>query len=201
MQYNGAAVIAMVGKNCVGIANDRRYGIQQQTMAGDFDKVFKVNDKLFIGLSGLATDMQTLWEKMQFRVNMFRLREERDLKPQSFAKMVSTMLYEHRFGPFFIEPVIAGLNDDNSPFICSMDLIGCPMFAKDFVVSGSSSESLYGMCEALYKPDMEPDDLFETLGQCLLNAVDRDCISGWGATVTIITPQGVTIKNLKSRQD
>lgn len=171
MQYNGAAIIAMVGKNCVGIANDRRFGVQQQTMAGDFDKVFKVSDRLFVGLGGLATDMQTLWEKLQFRVNMFRLREERDLKPQSFAKMLSSILYEHRyvpillcgwdvdltahrFGPYFIEPVVAGLNEDNTPFICSMDLIGCPMLAKDFVVSGSSTSSLYGMCEALYKPDL-----------------------------------------------
>ena len=26
--------------------------------------------------------------------------------------------------------------------------------AKDFVVSGTASESLYGACEAMYKPDM-----------------------------------------------
>ena len=32
----------------------------------------------------------------------------------------------------------------------------------------------------------EPDDLFETASQALLNAVDRDAVSGWGAVVHIM---------------
>ena len=28
--YNGSALVAMVGKNCVAIASDRRFGIQAQ---------------------------------------------------------------------------------------------------------------------------------------------------------------------------
>ena len=32
----------------------------------------------------------------------------------------------------------------------------------------------------------EPDDLFETLSQALLNAVDRDALSGWGAVVHVM---------------
>lgn len=63
-----------------------------------------------------------------------------------------------------------------------MDLIGAGCFAKDFVVAGeSSSEALYGMCESLYRKDLEPEDLFETISQSLMSAVDRDALSGWGA--------------------
>jgi 20S proteasome subunit beta 3 len=32
----------------------------------------------------------------------------------------------------------------------------------------------------------EPDELFETLSQALLAAVDRDALSGWGAVVHIM---------------
>lgn len=35
-----------------------------------------------------------------------------------------------------------------------MDLIGAPVFSDDFVVSGTCTQNLHGMCEALYKPDM-----------------------------------------------
>jgi 20S proteasome subunit beta 3 len=31
-----------------------------------------------------------------------------------------------------------------------------------------------------------PDELFEVLSQCLLSAVDRDALSGWGGVVTIM---------------
>lgn len=60
-----------------------------------------------------------------------------------------------RFGPYYIEPVIAGLDPKTlEPFICSLDLIGCPMVTEDFVVSGTCSEQMYGMCESLWEPDM-----------------------------------------------
>lgn len=39
LAYNGCAVIAMTGKNCVAIASDLRFGIQQTTQATDFRSV------------------------------------------------------------------------------------------------------------------------------------------------------------------
>lgn len=51
----------MVGKNCFAIASDRRLGVQLQTIATDFQKIYRIHDKLFLGLSGLGTDAQTLY--------------------------------------------------------------------------------------------------------------------------------------------
>ncbi len=194
-------MIAMAGKNCVGICSDLRLGQQAQTIALDFEKVFPVNDKLYVGLTGLASDVLTLDQLLKFRVNLYKLRENRDIKPETFSALLSTMLYEKRFGPWFCEPVVAGLKEDNTPFLSGMDLIGAPVFTDDFCVSGTCTPNLHGMCEALYRPDMEPDELFEVLSQCLLNAVDRDALSGWGAVVHIITPEGVRTRKLRARQD
>ncbi|WAR07493.1 PSB3-like protein, partial [Mya arenaria] len=166
MSYNGAAVMAMKGKECVAIAADRRFGIQAQTISTEFDKIFEMGPRLF---------------RLKFRLNLYELKENRHIKPKTFLSMVSNLLYSRRFGPYFVEPVIAGLDPKTSePFIASLDLIGCPMVTEDFVVSGTCGEQMYGMCETLYKPNQEPDDLFETISQCLLNAVDRDAVSGWG---------------------
>ena len=60
MEYNGGALVAMKGKNCVTVAADRRFGVQALTLGTDFQKIFQINDKLFVGLAGLATDVQTL---------------------------------------------------------------------------------------------------------------------------------------------
>lgn len=43
LAYNGGAVIAMGGKNCVAICSDLRLGIQNQTVAKDFKKVSVFN--------------------------------------------------------------------------------------------------------------------------------------------------------------
>lgn len=97
------------------------------------------------------------------------------------------------------------------------------METEDFVVSGTCSEQMYGMCESLWVPDMvsltflhcfnakmtantvflfffcemraaltstvseqEPEDLFETISQAMLNAVDRDAVSGMGVVVHVM---------------
>ena len=99
MQYNGSAVLAMAGKKCVGIASDRRYGLQNQTMSCEMEKTFQVNDRTLCGLTGLATDSQTLEQKFRFRSNMYRLREEREMSPVIFSNMVSSLLYEKRCVP------------------------------------------------------------------------------------------------------
>jgi 20S proteasome subunit beta 3 len=191
----------MAGKNCVGICSDLRLGAQAQTIAMNFEKVFPVSEKLYIGLTGLASDVLSLKQLLAFRSNMYKLREHRELKPESFSALVSTMLYEKRFGPWFCEPVIAGLDENNKPFLSGMDLIGAPVFTDDFVVSGTCTSNLHGTCEAMYRKDMDPENLFEVLSQCLLASMDRDALSGWGAVVHIITADGVITRHLKTRQD
>nr|CAD7205101.1 unnamed protein product [Timema douglasi] len=202
LAYNGGAIVAMKGKNCVAIASDKRFGVQAQTLSTEFEKMFLVGPRMYLGLPGLATDIQTCQNKLKFRLNLYELKENRHIHPQTFAAMVSNFLYEKRFGPYFVEPVIAGLDPVTfKPYVCNMDLIGCINEPEDFVVGGTCSEQLYGMCEALWEPDLGPDDLFEKISQSLVNACDRDAGSGWGAVVHIIEPDKITTKHLKMRMD
>jgi len=202
MSYNGSATIAMQGKDCCAIASDLRFGIQLQTVSMDFTKVFQMGPRLFVGFPGLATDTQTVYEKLKFRKELYELRENRCIRPKTLMTMATTLLYERRFGPYFVEPTIAGLDPiTNEPFIGNMDLIGCPNISKEFVVGGTCNEQLFGMCETLWEPNMDADHLFESISQAMLNAVDRDCFSGWGARVYLIEQDQVTISDLKARMD
>ena len=218
----------MVGKDCVAIACDLRLGLQALTVSNNFPQIFQYGDNVFLGLTGLATDVSTVSDLFRYKVNMYRLREERHIAPRTFANLVSSSLYERRFGPYFVSPVVAGLEPKTGqPFICGFDSIGCIDFAKDFIVSGTATEQLFGMCESLWEPGLVcsssfflslqrfgdglsltggccyqgPDALFETISQALLNAVDRDALSGWGAHVYIIEKDKVTKRLLKGRQD
>ena len=86
---------------------------------------------------------------------MYRLREERNISPSTMANLVSSSLYEKRFGPYFVSPVVAGIDQKTGkPFICGFDSIGCIDFAKDFIVSGTASDQLFGTCEGLWEPDL-----------------------------------------------
>jgi 20S proteasome subunit beta 3 len=75
---------------------------------------------------------------------MYTIKEEREITPVTFAHLVSSTLYDRRFGPYFIEPVVAELEPipmpgaasgekakrKYKPFIASTDLIGCINWAK-----------------------------------------------------------------------
>jgi 20S proteasome alpha/beta subunit len=60
---------------------------------------------------------------------MFTIKESRAIEPSTFAHLVSSTLYSRRFGPYFTEPVLAGLERTPSggfkPYIAGADLIGC----------------------------------------------------------------------------
>jgi len=145
----------MVGKDCVAIACDLRLGLQALTVSNNFPKIFHYGDNVFLGLTGLATDVATVSDLFRYKVNLYRLREERAIAPRTFANLVSSSLYEKRFGPYFVSPVVAGLDPKTgAPFICGFDSIGCIDFAKDFIVSGTASDQLFGMCESLWEPEL-----------------------------------------------
>ncbi|KAL0235561.1 hypothetical protein GEMRC1_002143 [Eukaryota sp. GEM-RC1] len=201
MSYNGGAVLAMAGKDCVAIASDKRFGVQQQMIGTDFVKLLPINSRVFAGFSGLATDIQTLAEILTFQCNLYRLREERDIQPKTFAHMLSSILYDKRFAPYFNEPIVAGLKTDDSPYICTMDLLGTITETTDFVVAGTCTEMLLGTSESLWKPDMNEDELLECASQCLLSSVNRDAVSGWGGQVKVITKDRIRTVDLKSRLD
>ena len=107
------------------------------------------------------------------------------------------------WGPYFVSPVIAGLDkvgeNEYKPVICTYDSIGYREHSGNFEVAGTGAQLLYGCCEAFYKPDMGPEELFEVISNCLLSALDRDSLSGWGAYVYVLTPEGMTVRALKTR--
>jgi 20S proteasome subunit beta 3 len=195
-------VIGMAGNGCVGIASDRRFGAQQQTIGMDMHRIFKINNKTLIGFGGLASDVATVFEDLKMKTDLYKLREDRDIKPKTFDSLVSNYLYSKRFGPFFIEPIIVGLEgEDNKPFLSGQDLIGMPVFTNDFVVVGTAESSLYGVCESFFRPNLGPDELCEVMAQCILNATDRDCLSGYGAVIYILTPDRLIVREVEGRHD
>ena len=218
LHYNGGVVLSMAGDNCVSIASDHRFGMSQLTLACDAQRIEPLHDRLCVGLAGLATDCTTLAERFRYKHNMYRLREKRVMRPRTFAAVASSTLYEKRFAPYFTEVVIAGLELEEDgkrgtagadamadavyrPYVCSMDLLGALMVTDNFALAGTCAESLYGTCETFWRPGLDPDALFEVTAQSLLAALDRDCMSGWGAVVHVLTPEGITTRELQARMD
>jgi 20S proteasome subunit beta 3 len=95
-EHNGGSCIAMSGDGCVAIACDLRLGNNMLTVATTFEKVFEMTPRIFIGLPGLASDTLTVHERLRQRINLYSMKEDREISPKTFAKLTSSTLYERR---------------------------------------------------------------------------------------------------------
>ena len=87
------------------------------------------------------------------------------------------------------------------PFLCSMDMIGAKSQSEAFVCAGAASNSIFGTAEALWKPGLNQEELVKACANAFLGALERDCLSGYGAVLYLITKDGVTEYDLASRND
>jgi 20S proteasome alpha/beta subunit len=56
---------------------------------------------LILGFVGVVVIM-CRYQRLVFRHKLYQLREERDMKPETFANLVSAVLYEKRFVQFML---------------------------------------------------------------------------------------------------
>mmetsp|Transcript_32271 Transcript_32271/g.47331 ORF Transcript_32271/g.47331 Transcript_32271/m.47331 type:complete len:290 (-) Transcript_32271:118-987(-) len=233
---NGGSIMAMSGQNCVAIAVDKRFGSGPQMVNVSPRNVLIPNSKCLVAFTGLGGDCQSLAEELSILISEkmmgkssssgfgFGLEESYGdgsggeeggsvtksiISPRSMASLTSHVLYGRRRSPYYVEPIIAGLEpvvveeeergeDDETtttqkrkkiqyrPYLCAQDVIGAKSQSESFVCSGVASKSLYGTAEAMWRPNLKPDELARVCGRAFLSALERDCLSGYGAIVYVI---------------
>jgi len=199
--HYGGSIVALAGKNCISIINDYRLGCGFITTSKSFERIHQITPKIYMGLPLFVPDCQHLLKKVRKHVSLFRLDEGRDIEPQELANMVSYLLYSRRSSPLYTSPVVVGLDSQNRPYVCEMDCLGCKTEPGSFVAAGTAEQNLMGMCEVLYREELDAEELFTVGVQAFLNAVDRDALSGWGANCVIITPERRIVRRIKGRCD
>lgn len=207
----------MAGKDAVAIAVDKRFGNGPQMVNIAPRHVWTPNPQLMVAFVGLEGDVQSLAQDLQTQVRAklnralgFSTSSQEDsrrryISPKALASVTSHLLYQNR-GRYYVEPLVAGLSSSPTssvckPFLCAMDMIGAKSTSQSFVCSGAASKSLYGTAEALWEPDMDKDQLLRACGEAFQSALERDCLSGYGSLVYLITKDGITEYDLANRND
>lgn len=163
---------------------------------------------LMVAFTGLEGDIQSLSLELTIQATSKRSRalgfmthtKQRPISSNAMATLISHILYGRRQAPYYVEPLLVGL-DKGTPFLCSYDLIGAQSRSEAFCVAGVASQSLYGTAEALWRPDLSSEELAQVCGKAFLSALERDCLSGYGAIVYLMSRDGITEYDLACRND
>jgi 20S proteasome subunit beta 3 len=191
---NGGSLLAMTGRNCVALAVDQRFG--GTSLIDVRPRSALITNNCLVGFTGLESDVQSLRQELQALITSklsrglgFAVPEHEDplITPASLASLLSHVLYGRRRAPYYVEPIVAGLDDQDQPFLCSFDTIGAASASPTFCCAGAAATSLYGTAESLWRPQLQPDELVRVCGQAFTAALERDCLSGYGTIVYLLT--------------
>jgi len=198
LTYQGGSLLAMAGHECVALAVDKRFASGSALVTLAKPPLMALSPSVLLASTGLQTDVQSLQRAVQRKLAT----KAESIGPKALASLLSHLLYSRRRAPYYVEPVVVGLQkDDSTPFICSFDMIGAKSTAKSFACSGAATKSLFGMAESMWRPDMTSTDLVNVCGTAFLRAIERDCLSGYGALVYLITKDGIEEFELATRND
>lgn len=226
LTLNGGSVLAMAGKNCVAVAVDKRFGSGPALVQIAPPKLLTVSPTLLVACTGLQTDVQSLYLDVSAQLartfarglgfaasTSGRNSSQRIISAPALACLTSHILYNRKSAPYYVEPLVIGLQQqqqqqqqgstsDYKPYLCSFDMIGARSQSESFVCAGAASKSLYGTAEAAWRENLSPDELVQLCGQAFLSALERDCLSGYGALLYLITAdEGIQEFNLDARND
>jgi len=198
LSYHGGSILAMAGKECVTLIVDKRLGQGNNLVGDEACRALVCGPRSLLALRGLQGDVQTLLEDVDARLRLRRIEEGPDAMadPSAVASLVSILLYGGRVEAgkpgYMVEPVIAGLRGDGTPYLCCQDGLGSKLESPTFVVAGTAATALYGACEALYEPDLDADALTDLALAATASGLDRDSLSGRDVLVYRVTRDGTT---------
>lgn len=200
-QYYGGSLLALKGKDSLLIISDTRLGNGAITINKSFSKIYPLDQNLFLGLCGFNPDAIHLHRLIRKFYNLHKL-ESKELNITEVANLVSYILYQKRWNPLYLSPIVCGHSKDKGIKIFNMDCIGSSNEVY-FAATGTAEKSLIGLSETLFKKNLNDEELYEVGVQIFLNSLNRDCISGFKAECMLINSltNEVIKRKIRGRMD
>jgi len=185
----GTTTVAMICKDAVVLAADRKATMGYLIASKDAKKVLKLDEHIAMTIAGVVGDAQTLERYLKAELKLYKLHEERRMPVKSAASLAANILYTRRFYPYFVQLIIAGY--DTKPQLFTLAPDGSVIEEK-YYSSGSGSPMVFGVLEHDFKDNMEIEDAKRLAVQAVAAAIKRDIASGGsGIDLVVVDKKGI----------
>jgi 20S proteasome subunit beta 3 len=192
--FHGGTFLALTGKDSIVMATDSRYTHHRMSslLLGIYPRnIYRIGFHTLLGCFGLDSDIELLIQSLKEKLGDHRNDE---LYTEHIARGLSSTLYDKRY---LLSPILAGINKDKKPYLCSMDSLGASTVSSTYVVVGTAANQLQGICESLYIPDLSSEDLIGLTERCLQLALQRDILSGGDVKIVLMCGDEFYLKTIR----
>ena len=193
IRKTGTTTLGMICKDGVVVAADKKATMGYLIANKESDKILALDDHVVMTVAGVWGDAQALGRYLRAEFKLFELQNNRKISVRGAASLVSNMLQNSKFYPYFVQLIIAGY-DGNGPAIFTLDAIGSSEQEKKFFSTGSGSPMALGVLEDSYKEGLSIEEGKKLAHRAVKAAIGRDIASGGNAiNIGVITKSGIKV--------
>jgi proteasome beta subunit len=184
----GATAVGIAYKDGVVLGAERRVTLGSFVRSKSGKKVFRVTDNVGAVCAGMISDMQNLVKEVAVYARLKELESRKSMKPNSVAKLMSTLMFQNRYAPLLTQVILGGVGD--KPVVYVLDPLGS-VISDQYATVGTGEETAIGVVEAGYSPTMTQKEARELAIAAIKAAVARDSMSGNGIDLLTIDRSGI----------
>ncbi len=181
---DGGTVVAVRGKGFVVMASEKRLSYNGFVLSKATRKIHVVHDRVGIGFVGLHGDAQAIVKILRGEAHYYKLQMGYDMSVRALAKLLSNILYSYKLIPFYVETIVAGI-DDKGSHVYVLDPVGS-LIEDDYAAIGTGGPIAIGVIEPEYRPDISVEEAEKLVVKAVRQAILRDAVSGDGIDVLVI---------------
>ncbi|KAI9726873.1 MAG: Proteasome subunit beta type-6 [Cirrosporium novae-zelandiae] len=129
---NGGSTLGIAGTDFAILAGDTRSTSGYNINTRFAPKVFRIggdddtgkNATMVLSVCGFAADGRALKERLDTVVKMYRYQHGKPMSLKACAQRLSTILYQKRFFPYYVNAILGGLDDEGKGALYSYDPVG-----------------------------------------------------------------------------
>jgi proteasome beta subunit len=194
LMKTGTTTVALVCKDGIVLAADRRATSGYLIANKKFDKIINITDNIAVTVAGTVSDVQLLAKYIKAELKLKKIRTDRESTVKEAANLLSMLVYNNIRKMSMIPGIshfIIGGKDESGFHVYDLSPDGSISEAEDYNTSGSGSVMVYGVLETLYKKNMSVEEGIKLAAKSINAAIQRDIASGNGITIVTITNDGV----------
>ena len=185
LKKTGTTILGMVCKEGVVIATERRATMGTLIAHKATKKLYQIDEHLALATAGLVGDLQILSRYLSAEAKLYRLKRDTKIPVQSAATLMSNILNQRKFAPYYVQLILAGW-DSSGGHVFSLDAAGGSIPDK-YTAGGSGSPYAFGVLEDSFRDDMTVNEGIDLALRAVTAAMGRDAASGNGTDVAVIT--------------